>query len=99
MSGITHEPRLARLLALRDQLDGEIATEREREEARRRRQIEQQRAAELRRRQERRDAVPASTVRSWARQYGHPVPERGRVPDGLIDLYLDANPEALRRRR
>ncbi|GAW54708.1 Lsr2 family DNA-binding protein [Nocardioides sp. PD653] len=99
MTGITHESRLDRLIRLREQLDTEIAAERVIEKARTRRATELQNAAEVRRRQERRDAVPASVVRQWASTYGHPFPERGRVPDDLIDLYLDAHPEALRRRR
>lgn len=96
MSGITHESRLARLLALREQVDVQIAQEQELERERAQRHREQQHAAELKRRQQRRDSVPAHAVRSWARQYGHPVPDRGRVPDELIELYIDANPNAMR---
>lgn len=96
MSGITHQSRLARLLALREQIDVEIAQEQDLEAARAQRVREQQHAAELKRRQLRRDSVPAHAVRAWARQYGHPVPDRGRVPDELIEQYIDANPNALR---
>lgn len=94
MNGVTHESRLTRLIALRDQLDQEIATEREVEKRRARRAADQRAAAEARARKERRSAIPAHVVRAWAKTYGHPYPERGRVPDHLIDQYLDANPEA-----
>lgn len=97
MTGITHEPRLARLLRLRDQLDTEIAAERDIEKDRARRATELRNALEARRREERRDSISAATVRQWAATYGHPYPERGRVSIELIDLYLDANPHAARR--
>lgn len=96
MSGITHESRLDRLLRLRDQLDEQIAAERLVEKDRARRAAAQQHAVEVRRRQARRAAVSAATIRVWAERYGHPCPTRGRISDDLIDLYLDAHPEALR---
>lgn len=92
MTGIVHEPRLTRLLTLRARIDDEIAAERILERTRAKRAAEQRNAAEARRREERRASVSAHTVRQWAAAYGHPYPARGRVPDDLIDLYLDANP-------
>lgn len=99
MSGIVHEPRLTRLLALRDRLDEEIATERDLEERRERNRSELRAAEDARVRQERRDSVSHTVVRQWARTYGHPCPARGRVPADLIDQYLDAHPAATQQGR
>lgn len=90
MSGVRQGRRLDHLLQLRERLDEEIAAEQVREANRARLLAERQSAQIALAKQERRDSVAAATVRAWAAQYGHPAPLRGRVPDSLIDLYLDA---------
>jgi hypothetical protein len=34
----------------------------------------------------------SSIIRSWARENGHKVPERGRVPQSVIDAFYEAHP-------
>ena len=33
----------------------------------------------------------AAKVRAWAKENGHPVPERGRIPAGIREAYAAAN--------
>lgn len=96
---MTTQTRLDRLLALRRQLDAEIAeeAERERRSTAKRDTAEAAKAARIAARLAARP--PAAVVREWAHRYGHLNTRIGRIPDQVFDMYLDAHPERLTRRR
>lgn len=39
----------------------------------------------------RRDPAQLAEIRRWARDHGHKVSDRGRIPDTIMDAYQDAH--------